>query len=96
VRLRTGMDMHHEKGRYNLCSNCSGIYDNPDATNPPIKECTLCGEELCRHGNCTTARCVRGACAECAEARYERWLEDFYGGSAPQTDREREDVRRMR
>jgi hypothetical protein len=31
-------------------------------------------------------------CQNCAESQHERWLEDYYGGSTPQTDKERMEV----
>jgi hypothetical protein len=38
-------------------------------------------------------------CDEClsaaSERAYERWVESYYGSSAPQTDREREDALRL-
>lgn len=69
-----------------------------------MNECELCGSSLCSHGLCTntgdpwTDGCPnsRGkdgyTCQNCAEAAHERMLEDYYGGSTPQTDRERMEV----
>lgn len=69
-------------------------------------DCELCGSSRCKHGLCTntgspwTDGCPNSyhqegfdkgyQCENCAEAAQERQIEDFYGGSGPQTDRERQ------
>ena len=67
-------------------------------------DCELCGASRCKHGLCSTtgdpwtddcpnARGEDGyQCQNCAEAAHERMLEDYYGGSTPQTDAERLEV----
>lgn len=66
--------------------------------------CAICEGDVCKHGLCLD----RGTpwsdgcpgslgkdgydCQNCAEAAYDLWLSDFYGGSTPQTDRERQEV----
>lgn len=42
--------------------------------------------ELCRHGN------PDDRCDSCAEAIFDRWIADFYGGSTPQTLKEELEV----
>jgi hypothetical protein len=60
-------------------------------------ECPVCGESLCKHGSCTDNctpwkdGCPNANCQDCAEAAFERRLNDYYGSSIPQT--EYEDIR---
>jgi len=49
-------------------------------------ECPKCFEELCKYGKCHHC----DVCDEHAEQAYERWLENYYGGDTPQTERERQ------
>jgi hypothetical protein len=68
--------------------------------------CPICEEELCKHGLCKdtgnpwTDGCPGSQgkdgyqCQDCAEAAEQRWIEDYYGGDGPMTDREREEVER--
>jgi hypothetical protein len=51
-------------------------------------ECPKCSEELCKYGKCHAC----DGCDTHAEQQYDRWLEDYYGGDSPQTDRERLEV----
>ena len=51
-----------------------------------MNDCIKCGEELCKYGQCHEC----GTCDNHAEAAFERWLENYYGGDTPQTERERQ------
>lgn len=51
-------------------------------------ECPKCSLELCKFGKCHQC----DVCDEHAEAAYERWIDNYYGGDTPQTDRERQEV----
>jgi ribosomal protein L32 len=69
-----------------------------------VDACPLCGESLCAHGLCSnigdpwTDGCKNSydkdgyQCANCGEAAQQRQLEEYYGGSTPQTDRERMEI----
>ena len=49
-----------------------------------MKPCENCGQP--------TTGILCDPCGNEVEAGYERWHEDFYGGAAPMTDRERAEV----
>jgi hypothetical protein len=53
-----------------------------------VSDCPTCSEELCKFGKCHQC----DSCDNHAEAAYERWLESYYGGDGPQTDRERQEA----
>lgn len=48
--------------------------------------CPVSEQEFCRHGN------PEDKCDSCAEAIFDRWIADFYGGSTPQTLKEELEV----
>jgi len=72
------------------------------------EQCPICGESLCKHGLCSNTgspwrdgcpnsyRTDGYQCQDCAEVAWQRQYEEYYGASTPQTDAEREEVRRQR
>jgi hypothetical protein len=70
-----------------------------------LMDCELCGDSLCKHGFCSNRGDVYGRnacpksedargwnCQDCAETAFDQWINDFYGGDGPQTDRERQEI----